>query len=99
MDDVLQRGLEFIRETVTRHRGGRILVVSHGILLIVLMARLLRVESLPMVENASLSILEQDTQGWRCTLWNSTHERGSVGRTTNRSRQTHRLEGSAAMDQ
>lgn len=71
-DSVVKRGLEFVDELVATHPGQSWLVVSHGSFLAA-MLHVMRGQ-LPegYIQNVSLTVLEQQPQGWKPILHNCT---------------------------
>lgn len=66
-----KRGIAFVEQAVSRHPGGRILVVSHGALLKHTLKAL--VPNFPMEErlqNTSITIVRNQGAGWECELYN-----------------------------
>ncbi|WP_062106240.1 histidine phosphatase family protein [Bacillus niameyensis] len=71
--DVASRGIEFIEEIASLHKGKRILIVSHGALIGLTLQYLLP-EKFPTtyIENTSLTILQNINGSWDCKLYNCT---------------------------
>jgi probable phosphoglycerate mutase len=73
LEDVAHRGREFIEEVIVKYPGKRVLMVSHGGLIGVMLKSLLpeRFEKTNM-GNTSITILENVESKWDCTLYNCT---------------------------
>lgn len=72
-DEMLfDRGMASFSELAGEHMGKRILVVTHGAFIGVLLNRMLRSMPEGSLQNTSLSIVEQTAGGWECRLFNCT---------------------------
>lgn len=73
-EEVARRGSEFIDELVHLHKGKRILVVSHGAMIGILLQTLLPNQfKTTYMDNTSLTILENIDGIWDCKLYNCTN--------------------------
>lgn len=73
-EDVAKRGIEFIEEVATIHKGKRVIVISHGALIGLTLQYLLpsRFQK-TYIDNTSLTILKNIEGHWDCTLYNCTN--------------------------
>ncbi|MCM3439536.1 histidine phosphatase family protein [Metabacillus halosaccharovorans] len=72
-DRVLSRGITFINEICEKHPNENVLIVSHGSFLKKIIKKLIPNE--PFEEsllNTSITLLQRDTIGWSCSLFNCT---------------------------
>lgn len=75
---VIQRGIAAISDIVSRHPGKRILIVSHGEMLEVLMATLLgRPIERDVLHNTAFSVLTHREGTWECVQFNSIQHLGN----------------------
>lgn len=73
-EEVARRGSEFIDELVYLHKGKRILVVSHGAMIGILLQTLLPEKfKTTYMDNTSLTILQNIDGVWDCQLYNCTN--------------------------
>ncbi|WP_078434001.1 histidine phosphatase family protein [Metabacillus halosaccharovorans] len=72
-DRVLSRGITFINEICEKHPNENVLIVSHGSFLKKIIKNFIPNE--PFEEsllNTSITLLQRDTSGWSCSLFNCT---------------------------
>jgi len=75
---VIQRGIAAIADMVSRHPGKRILIVSHGEMLEVLMATLLgRPIERDVLHNTAFSVFTHREGAWECEQFNSIQHLGN----------------------
>ena len=76
VDDVARRVIPFVESVISRHAGGRVVLVSHGLTLGILLAHLhgweqteaFRTRRVPL-QNTAVSVVEADEAGaFTCTL-------------------------------
>ena len=71
--DVSKRGSDFLEEAVITYKDKRVLVVSHGALIGLTLRRLLPEKfTSTLIDNTSVTILENIENQWDCTLYNCT---------------------------
>lgn len=76
-EKVFKRASEALEELVVKNYGQRILVVSHGALIGITLQRLLPEKfQRTVIENTSITILENSSDKWDCTLYNCTKHLG-----------------------
>src|SRR5690606_39138005 len=71
-EQMLERGLDFLREHVDRHSGEAWLVVTHGSFLARMLHAMCRDMEDSHLLNVSLTIMEQGGSGWKPLLHNCT---------------------------
>ncbi|WP_163100009.1 histidine phosphatase family protein [Peribacillus alkalitolerans] len=72
-EDVARRGIEFIREISLTYPEKRVLLVSHGSLIGLTLEHLLPERfQMTLINNTSVTILENIENKWECTLFNCT---------------------------
>lgn len=69
---VVKRGIAFVDELVNAHPGQSWLIVSHGSFLTAMLHSLRGELPEGYIQNVSLTVLEQQTQGWKPILHNCT---------------------------
>ncbi|MDF2726201.1 MAG: histidine phosphatase family protein [Paenibacillus sp.] len=69
---LFQRGSSCIDEICEQYAGQKVLVVSHGAFIGVMLNGILPKMPEGSLHNTSLSIVKRSGQGWTCTLFNST---------------------------
>jgi broad specificity phosphatase PhoE len=68
---VIKRGFEFLKAIIKKYYGRRILIVSHGGFLLLIMQRLFSPELyIGLTDNTALSILKYSDSEWHCSLYN-----------------------------
>lgn len=73
LEEAFNRGIEFLDELVQLHRGKRVLVVSHGAMIGILLHRLFPdIFRSTYMDNTSLTILTNTDGIWDCRLYNCT---------------------------
>lgn len=73
LEEAFNRGIEFLDELVQLHRGKRVLVVSHGAMIGILLQRLFPdIFRSTYMDNTSLTILTNTDGIWDCRLYNCT---------------------------
>ncbi|WP_342598055.1 histidine phosphatase family protein [Psychrobacillus sp. FSL H8-0483] len=71
--DVSKRGSDFLEEAAITYKDKRVLVVSHGALIGLTLRRLLPEKfTSTLIDNTSVTILENIENQWDCTLYNCT---------------------------
>ncbi len=71
-DSVLERGQQFLNELFANHPGESWLVVSHGSFLAAMIQSMLGEVPDGYIQNVSLTVLEQEGQGWKPLIHNCT---------------------------
>lgn len=72
-DQVAGRGIEILEEINIKHEGKNILIVSHGALIGLTLQKLMpEVFPTTYMDNASLTIIKRNAEGWACSLYNCT---------------------------
>ncbi|MGM1048090.1 MAG: histidine phosphatase family protein [Bacillota bacterium] len=70
-DDVACRGVIFLEEICDTYKDMRVLVVSHGALIGLSLQRLFpELFSKTYINNASLTLITKESNGWTCILYN-----------------------------
>ena len=73
VEEVFNRGMQCIDEIVQLHKGKKVLLVSHGAMIGILLQRLLPdVFRSTYMDNTSLTILTNTDGIWDCRLYNCT---------------------------
>ena len=70
VNDMIARSTGLLRRIVEKHKGGRILVVSHGGTIRAIRRGLIAEDSVPGLLNASLSRLDYSDGRWTVGFWN-----------------------------
>lgn len=72
-EDVSNRGIDFLKDTVYSYKGKRILVISHGALIGLTLQQLLPQKfQTTYIHNTSITILNHAEERWECSLYNCT---------------------------
>jgi len=69
---VVERGLQFVSELLENHPGEAWLVVSHGSFMAAMIHEMLDEVPDGYIQNVSLTVLEQQGQGWKPLIHNCT---------------------------
>lgn len=69
---LFERGLECLSELCEHYAGKRLLVVTHGAFIGVMLNGILAQMPEGSLQNTSLSVVEKTSEGWSCTLFNCT---------------------------
>lgn len=69
---MLKRGIECLEELHAAYPGKRVLVVTHGAFIAVLLEGVLDVMPEGSLHNTSVSIIQRSADGWTCPLFNCT---------------------------
>ncbi|TCZ79341.1 histidine phosphatase family protein [Paenibacillus albiflavus] len=78
-EEVAKRGMEFIEEVCSTNPDKRILIVSHGALIGLTLQHLLpQVFPKTHIDNASITMINLDNNGWECSLYNCTRHLESM---------------------
>jgi 2,3-bisphosphoglycerate-dependent phosphoglycerate mutase len=73
VEDVSNRGIDFLKDIVCTYKGKRILVVSHGALIGLTLQKLLPQKfQQTYIDNTSITILSNIEDKWDCSLYNCT---------------------------
>lgn len=67
---VIQRGLKLLEDMDQRHKGKRVLLVSHGALIGAVVETLFPDFGYLGLKNTCVNILEKTDEGWKCLLHN-----------------------------
>ncbi|MBO4345963.1 MAG: histidine phosphatase family protein, partial [Victivallales bacterium] len=70
MNDMIARSVDLVNRVVAKHKGGRILLVSHGGTIRAMRRGLLQEDDVPGLSNASLSRLDYCGGQWTVQFWN-----------------------------
>lgn len=72
-EDVSKRGVEFLKEITSTYNGKRVLLVSHGAFIGLTLQKLLpQVFEKTYIDNTSITILNNISDEWNCSLYNCT---------------------------
>ena len=71
-EQMFARGYACLRELSEQYPGQNVLVVTHGAFIVVMLKNLLKQMPEGWLQNASLSIIRQQGDGWECDLYNCT---------------------------
>lgn len=71
-DSVVERGQQFVSELVAKHPGQSWLIVTHGSFLAAMIHFMLGELPDGYIQNVSLTVLEQQAQGWKPLIRNCT---------------------------
>jgi 2,3-bisphosphoglycerate-dependent phosphoglycerate mutase len=70
-ESVIARGLSLIEEVIETHNSKKILIVSHGAFIkLILKVLLPKVQLVDYLQNNSFTVLTKNSSGWDCELYN-----------------------------
>lgn len=70
LEDMIERGLNFINDILEKHKGQKVLVVSHGLFMKHVIRAVTKDESVDKFENTSLTTIQGNQDGFECVLNN-----------------------------
>jgi probable phosphoglycerate mutase len=71
-DELLARGFAVLEDVATHYSDQRILLVSHGGMIVPMLEKIMEMPLKEHLKNTSLSILKKTNDGWNCLLLNCT---------------------------
>ncbi|MFD0961113.1 histidine phosphatase family protein [Paenibacillus chungangensis] len=69
-ESVINRGLAAIKDIIESHPDKRILIVSHGTMIELLLTQLIPQQAAEEIKNTALTMITQMNGGWKCVLYN-----------------------------
>jgi len=72
-ESVIKRGLASVSDIIEQHAGKRILIVSHGTMIELILSQLIPEQANEEINNTALSVIHHVNNHWTCELYNCTN--------------------------